>query len=97
MQKNYTDINEYFDFVRQRQAEGIAAAKLRGVHIGRPKKTVPENFGELVKLWESKVLKTSDMLLLCKMSRANFYRRLKEYRQSLEMENKDKEVSSENT
>ena len=30
--------------IRKRQAEGIAAAKARGVHMGRPKKEKPSNF-----------------------------------------------------
>ena len=35
--------------IRKRQEQGILAAKARGVHMGRPVKTVPENFGKLVK------------------------------------------------
>jgi hypothetical protein len=33
--------------IKQRQAEGIAAAKLRGVRFGRPPKPLPENFHEV--------------------------------------------------
>ncbi len=33
--------------IRQRQAEGIAAAKKRGVHLGRPPKDIPHNFNEI--------------------------------------------------
>gem|GEM_PF-3094935 len=35
-----------------RQAEGIAAAKSQGKHMGRPLKKLPENFAEVVKAWE---------------------------------------------
>lgn len=42
------------DNMRQRQKEGIAAAKLRGVQFGRPRKPVPEEFGELKRKWEAK-------------------------------------------
>ena len=35
--------------IRKRQSEGIAAAKMRGVHFGRPAKETPDNFGVLVK------------------------------------------------
>ena len=34
--------------IRKRQAEGIAAAKAKGVMIGRPKKRVPDNYNEVV-------------------------------------------------
>ena len=40
--------------IRQRQMEGIAAAKLRGVQFGRPRKPVPENFFDLKERWERK-------------------------------------------
>lgn len=38
--------------IRQRQAEGIAAAKKRGVRFGRPRRALPENFGEVAELWK---------------------------------------------
>ena len=40
------------DNIRQRQMEGIAAAKLRGVRFGRPPKSVPENFYCLREAWK---------------------------------------------
>ena len=66
--------------IRQRQAEGIAAAKARGVQFGRPKKPLPDNFGELVQRWERKQIKTRDILRICSISRATFYIKLKAYR-----------------
>lgn len=39
--------------IKQRQAEGIAAAKLRGVRFGRRAKEIPEEFAEVKALWES--------------------------------------------
>ena len=39
--------------IRQRQAEGIAAAKLRGVKFGRPPREKPERFEEMKELWEN--------------------------------------------
>ena len=44
------------EFTRQRQAEGISAAKARGVQFGRPRKERPENFDELKSLWGSERL-----------------------------------------
>lgn len=66
--------------IRQRQAEGIAAAKARGVKFGRPEVKVPDDFGQIVKAWEKKEITVQDALEKCGMSEATFYRRLREYR-----------------
>lgn len=66
--------------IKKRQAQGIAAAKAKGIHMGRPVKGVPENFGELVRQWEKKKLPLDQILQECGMSEATFYRRLREYR-----------------
>ena len=66
--------------IRQRQAEGIAAAKKRGVKFGRPSISVPDDFAYIVKSWEQKRLPLSEVLKHCNMSEATFYRRLREYR-----------------
>lgn len=39
--------------IRQRQAEGIAAAKAKGKHLGRPKIEFPANWDAVYKRWES--------------------------------------------
>ena len=66
--------------IKKRQAEGIAAAKLRGVRFGRPEKDLPSNFGELVRKWEQRQIRTADIVKQCQMSRAAFYIKLKEYK-----------------
>ena len=66
--------------IKKRQSEGIAAAKARGIKFGRPEKDVPDDFGKIVKEWEQKRLPFSEVLKLCNMSEATFYRRLREYR-----------------
>lgn len=40
--------------IKERQAQGIAAAKARGVKFGRPMKKMPDDFEELVKMWKEK-------------------------------------------
>lgn len=42
------------EFIRQRQMEGIAAAKARGVHFGRRAMDKPENYTEIVEAWKRK-------------------------------------------
>lgn len=69
--------------IKKRQAEGIAVAKARGVRFGRPKIEIPDDFSELVEGWEQKKMTHSEILSKCKMSESTFYRRMKEYKESL--------------
>jgi DNA invertase Pin-like site-specific DNA recombinase len=66
--------------IQKRQAEGIAAARARGVRFGRPEKDVPDDFERLVKRWEGKQLTLPETLESWDMSEATFYRRLRELR-----------------
>ena len=66
--------------IRKRQAEGIAVAKAKGVKFGRPEKSVPDDFGKVIKAWEQKKLTLAEVLKQCNMSEATFYRRLREHR-----------------
>ncbi len=66
--------------IKKRQSEGIAAAKMRGVRFGRPKKEVPDNFGMIVEQWEQKKIPLSQAVKNCNMSEATFFRNLREYR-----------------
>ncbi|MCL2642861.1 MAG: recombinase family protein [Candidatus Bathyarchaeota archaeon] len=68
------------DNIRQRQAEGIAAAKVRGVRFGRPNKVIPDDFGELVKQWSKKPSSRDEILKMCNMSESTFYRRRAQHR-----------------
>ena len=66
--------------IRRRQAEGIAAAKARGVHMGRPIKAIPENFGIIVKQWENEHISLAQALTQCGVSRSTFFQRLREHK-----------------
>lgn len=68
--------------IRRRQAEGIAAAKARGVRFGRPEEPIPENFPQLVRAWERKSITLPELLRLCEsLSESTFYRRLRDLRE----------------
>ena len=78
--------------IKKRQAEGIAAAKAKGVKFGRPEKDIPDDFRKIIKAWEQKRLPFTEVLKLCNMSEATFYRRLREYRLVKEDEYKSKKA-----
>ncbi len=64
--------------IRQRQAEGIAAAKARGVQFGAPKKPLPEGFTEAKEAWRGGVLSLREAAQSTGMSHMTFYRRCME-------------------
>ena len=68
------------DNIRKRQAEGIAAAKARGVHMGRPVVNAPPDFDRIVKAWEKKEITMEEAMKQCGMSETTFYRRRREMR-----------------
>ena len=69
--------------IKKRQAEGIAAARARGVHLGRPVKEPPEDFPKIVKAWEKGEITLKEAVRYCNMGETSFYRRLREYRLQL--------------
>ena len=70
------------DNIKLRQAEGIVAAKKRGVVFGRPIKMPPEDFQNVIDRWKKGEIKISEASKLCDMSESTFYRRLREFRMS---------------
>lgn len=59
--------------IKKRQAQGIAAAKARGVRFGRPPLPLPENFGKVYDEWISKKLTLRQAAEACKMPVGTFY------------------------
>lgn len=58
--------------IKQRQAEGIAAAKLRGVQFGRPTKPLPDNFESICQQWKEGTITGIAAAEKCGMSRSTF-------------------------
>ena len=62
------------EYIRQRQKEGIAAAKQRGVKFGRPKKQVPEEFARLREKWMDKEMTSREAAKCLGISQNTFLR-----------------------
>ena len=58
--------------IRQRQAEGIRIAKEKGVHLGRPKYKLPDNFNNVVNLYNNKLVSLNDALNTLNMRKSTF-------------------------
>ena len=65
--------------IRQRQAEGIAAAKSKGVRFGRPPSPLPENFHSVYQKWRSGKMTGTDAAKACGMPLSTFRYRAKIY------------------
>lgn len=63
------------DNIRQRQSEGIQAAKNKGVRFGRPEVALPDNFDEAYSMWEHKEASIDMAAHYCGMARTTFYRK----------------------
>ena len=64
--------------IKKRQAQGIAAAKARGVKFGRPVKEVTDEFAGEVDLWNKGELDVVVILEKYNISQSTFYRRIRE-------------------
>ena len=69
--------------IRQRQAEGIAAAKAKGVKFGRPPKPLPENFHNLYQKWKSGKITGTSAAKECGMPLSTFRYRAKKYEKDI--------------
>lgn len=66
--------------IRKRQAEGIAAAKARGVKFGRPPKDVPESFYAAQQAWQDKKMPIKQAAKECGMPPSTFYAKAVKYK-----------------
>ncbi len=67
------------DFMRQRQAEGIAAAKARGVRFGRERLPMPADFEDLAEDWRNGYVSAGEASRQMGISRDTFLRRAREW------------------
>ncbi|MFI3174771.1 MAG: recombinase family protein [Bacillota bacterium] len=65
--------------IRKRQAEGIAIAKEKGKHLGRPKKEIPKNFATIHKLQRSNEITIEEAILKLGVSKSTYVRWSKFY------------------
>ncbi len=65
--------------IRQRQAEGIAAAKAKGVRFGRPLKPLPDNFYDVYQCWKMKKITINQAASECGMPRSTFFSKAEKF------------------
>lgn len=75
---SYVAENERIN-IRQRQAEGIAAAKARGVKFGRSSIPLPDNFGEVYEQWKEKKLTLKQAARVCGLAESTFRDKARKY------------------
>ena len=59
--------------IRQRQMEGIAAAKARGVRFGRPPRALPDNFSVVHRAWRNREMTLRQAAAACGIPKGTFY------------------------
>lgn len=69
--------------IKQRQEEGIAVAKAKGRHLGRPVLELPKEWGKLYKEWKSGKITAVAFMEKIHMKKATFYKKVKEYEATL--------------
>lgn len=75
--------------IRQRQREGIEAAKLRGVRFGRPSKPLPKNFRQVYDRWVAGEISGREAALQCQMPMTSFYRKAGSLKDNQERDGKN--------
>ena len=68
--------------IKQRQAEGIAIAKAKGTHMGRPKKELPDNWLRTIDRWEHKEITAREAMKTVGMGSTTFYKKYNEWKES---------------
>lgn len=69
--------------IRERQREGIDAAKARGVRFGRPERPLPVNFASVYREWKSKKISLEKAAKACGLPQGTFYNKARKFEESL--------------
>ena len=80
------------NYIRRRQAEGIAYAKLEGRHLGRPRIPKPINFNEIYDMWRAGAISAEQAMTRLGLKRSTFERFVKERKEELK-KNPEQKVS----
>lgn len=70
--------------IKKRQAEGISAAKVKGVKLGRPEITYPTNWNEVYKEWKAEKITAVKAMELTQLKKNSFYNLVKKYEKNLD-------------
>ncbi|MGN1318018.1 MAG: phage/plasmid primase, P4 family [Lachnospirales bacterium] len=75
--------------IRQRQREGIDAAKKKGKHLGRASIPYPDKWGEYFILWKKGEITVKEFMSATNLKRTTFYKLLKKYEEATIMKNEE--------
>jgi len=75
---SYVAENERMN-IKQRQAEGIAAAKARGIKFGRPPLRLSDNFHQVHKEWREGKISVTQAAKACGLPQSTFFRKARKY------------------
>jgi len=73
-------------YIKQRQAEGIAYARLYGKHLGRPRILKPVEFDETYDMWRAGAISAGEAMSRLNLKRSTFDRLVKERKEELKKE-----------
>lgn len=66
-----------YNTIHQRQSEGIAAAKAKGKHLGRPKLIKPDNWDSVISEYRESRITAKEAMTRLNLKRSSFYKLLK--------------------